>query len=232
MRIHFIQHVPFEGPANIGKWAKNRGFDISVTHLYAGQSLPDIKDIDMAAVMGGPMNIYEYTEYPWLKHEKLWLKQAIDADRAVIGICLGAQLIAHVLGAQIKQNNNTEIGWFKVELSDMGRKDSLLSKLPKSFTAFHWHGDTFTIPPGSVHLASSDACMNQAFQYGRRALGMQFHLDYNQDSINAMLKNCVNELVTGDFIQTEDNIHNSQSYVEQLEKLLFTVLDEIVPSVR
>lgn len=228
MRFHYIQHVPFEDAANIGLWAREKGFTVTCTRLYEGEPLPNVSDIDWLAIMGGPMNVYEYDRYPWLKLEKAWLKQVIDADKRVLGICLGAQLIADVLGAPVTRNEHTEIGWFPVTLTEAGRKESLLSGLPSTFEAFHWHGDTFAIPPGSRLLASSEACVNQAFQYRDRVLALQCHLDYSQASIEAMIANCSGELVQAPYIQANPARLTDIERTRSLESLLYTVLGTLI----
>ena len=112
MNIHCIQHVPFENPGSIGDWIKHKGYRLSTTRLYGGESLPDIDPIDWVIIMGGPMGIYDEDKYPWLKEEKVFIKNALDKGKVVIGICLGAQLIAGVLGAKIYKNRYREIGYF------------------------------------------------------------------------------------------------------------------------
>ena len=120
MRLHFIQHVPFEGIANIQGWAENQGCRISGTHLYRLEKLPGLDELDWLVVMGGPMNIYEDNEYPWLSAEKKFIGAAIEKGKIVLGICLGAQLIADVLGGQVVRNRYKEIGWFPVSLGAEG----------------------------------------------------------------------------------------------------------------
>lgn len=225
VRFHYLQHVPFEDAANIGVWARQRGFVITCTRLYAGETLPDVADIDWLAIMGGPMNIYEENRYPWLTAERAWIKQVIEARKTVIGVCLGAQLLADALGAPIIRNAHTEIGWFPVTLTEEGRRDSLLSALPATFEAFHWHGDTFAMPPGARHLAESAACAHQVFQYGDRVLGLQCHLDYSRASIEAMIKNCADELVAAAYVQTDPEVLTDIQRTRALEGLLYTALD-------
>ncbi|MFC1761860.1 type 1 glutamine amidotransferase [Planctomycetota bacterium] len=224
-KLHVLQHVPFEDAANIGVWASKNGFAVTRTCLYKNELLPDVQDIDWLAVMGGPMGIYEHDLYPWLVQEKTWLKQVVEAGKIVIGICLGAQLLADVLGGSVTRNEHTEIGWFPVTLTPEAKHQSLLSGLPHTFTAFHWHGDVFSIPPGAVHLASSEACPFQAFQYGDRILGLQCHLDYSLTSLQAMVENCGEELIRGPFIQTDPRVLVDGQRVQALKEQLFNVLD-------
>jgi len=223
--LHWLGHVPFEDAANIGLWAEKRGHTVTSTKLYANEPLPEINKIDALAVMGGPMNVYQYRQYPWLLKEKQFIEQAIRAEIPIIGVCLGAQLIADVLGAKVVQNSQIEIGWYPVRLTSKGEKTSLLNGVSSEFTAFHWHGDTFQIPLGALHLAKSEACENQAFIYGKSVLGLQFHLEYSKDSIQKMLTNCSHELVDAPFIQDEKNIYERLENVKITTQFLFTLLD-------
>jgi GMP synthase-like glutamine amidotransferase len=200
MRIHYLQHVPFEDLANIEAWARKKGHEVSGTMLFADEPLPCLEEFDWLVIMGGPMNIYEHDRYPWLAREKDFIRRSINGDKIVFGICLGAQLIADVLGAKVAPNNHKEIGWFPVRLTPEARASEVFGVLPEEFTAFHWHGDTFDIPPGAVRMAESPACRNQAFQLGR-AVGLQFHLESSINSIDHLILNCSEELKDGRYVQ-------------------------------
>ena len=140
MRIHYLQHVPFEGPANIALWAAERGHAVTGTRLFRGDPLPDVDCMDLLVVLGGPMNVDQHDGYPWLLEEKRLIGQAIDCGTSVLGICLGAQLAAAVLGARVQRNPHKEIGWFNVSLTGHGRTSGFFRGLPAEFIAFHWHG--------------------------------------------------------------------------------------------
>src|SRR5574341_657976 len=142
MRLHSLQHEPFEGLANIEVWAKNKGHSITRTLLFNNEKLPQISDIDWLIIMGGSMNIYEEEKFPWLAEEKNFIAEAIANKKIVLGVCLGSQLIADVLGGKVSKNRHKEIGWFPVTLTKEARNSSIFSNLPEKFTAFHWHGDT------------------------------------------------------------------------------------------
>lgn len=227
MRIHYLQHVPFEDAANIEVWARDRGYAISCTRLYDEEPFPSLDSFDWLAVMGGPMNIYEHDLYPWLVDEKKFLREAIEAKKYVIGICLGAQLVADVLGGRVEQNPQKEIGWFPVTLTESGKRSPFFEGFASRIDVFQWHGDTFTIPPGAEKLAESEACANQAFQYGGHVLGMQFHLDYSIESIEKMLQYCSDELTEALFIQSAQSIRDSHSLVEGSNSLLYRLLDHL-----
>ncbi|MBN2591464.1 MAG: type 1 glutamine amidotransferase [Sedimentisphaerales bacterium] len=222
MRVHYLQHVPFEDSANIGNWAKANEHSLTKTEIYKGQPYPDISDIDMLAIMGGPMNIFQYRDYPWLKNEKVFIEKAIEKGIKVIGICLGAQLIADVLGARVTQNPYVEIGWHEVTLTKAGTSSNILQDFTKTFTAFHWHGDTFEIPKEAIHLAFSEACTNQAFQYKENVIGLQFHLEYSQESIEKMLDNCSDELIDAPYVQNKEHIRKNYHLIKSNIELLNT----------
>lgn len=225
MNIHCLAHVPFEDAANIGIWTQDHGHILSYTRFFRDETLPDIDSFEMLAVMGGPMNVHEYNDYPWLVGEKVFIKEAIDAGKKVIGVCLGAQLIADVLGGKITPNRQKEIGWHPVTLTEAGEDSNIFSSLPNKIDVFHWHGDTFSIPPGAIHLATSQACANQAFLYGNHVLGLQFHMEYSRQSIEKMLTHCADELVNGPFINTSDAICAGYDKIPQTTDRLYAILD-------
>ncbi len=197
MNIHWLQHVSFEGLGCIEPWLEASPHAVSCTRLWAGEKLPGIGNIDGLIVMGGPMGIYDNEQYPWLAAEKAFIKEIIDQDKPVLGICLGAQLIADVLGSNVWKNEQKEIGFFPIS----GKKVSNVWNFPEEFLAFHWHGDTFGIPDGAVHLASSEATENQAFVYNDNVLALQFHLETTENSLLALYKNCSDEIGGGPFFQ-------------------------------
>lgn len=227
MRIHYLQHVPFEDLANIGVWAKEKSHSITRTQLFNEESLPNMDEFDWLIIMGGPMNIYEEEEYLWLSREKEFISQAIANKKIVLGICLGGQLIADVLGGKVTGNGHVEIGWFPVKLTSDSKRSNGFGTFPGEFTAFHWHGDTFEIPPGAVRLAESKACMNQAFEYNGRVIGLQFHIEYSAKSIDLMIQNCGDELVDGKFIRKADEIISRSDHLEGANSLLNMLLDNM-----
>ncbi|MCD4843572.1 MAG: type 1 glutamine amidotransferase [Methanosarcinales archaeon] len=223
MRIHYLQHVSFEGLGNIEDWALLKEHQISCTRLFKYEPLPEMDEFDWLIIMGGPMNIYQENEFPWLGDEKVFIKKAINTGKLVLGICLGAQLIADVLGTKVYQNRYPEIGWFEVKLTDDARNSKMFNTFPECFTAFHWHGDTFDLPPKCVWIAQSDACKHQAFEYDGRVVGLQFHLDTTIESIRGLIKNCSDELNDGVYIQSEtelmrhlENLKDLREYSEML----------------
>ena len=197
-RVHVLQHVSFEGPAAIADWLHMHGHSLQVTTLYQPHTLPDTARLDWLIIMGGPMGVHDESELPWLKAEKAFIRACIDAGKVVLGICLGAQLIADVLGASVRRHRDTEIGWFPVRPCDDHELAQLFADAP---TVLHWHGDTFAIPAGARHLCRSEACDNQAFLYGDRVLGLQFHLESTRESLAQLCHACGHELVPSQWVQ-------------------------------
>lgn len=228
MRVHYLQHVPYEGTGAIGEWAHTRGHALTGTEMFR-QGLPRPDDLDLLVVMGGPMNIYQEAEYPWLAAEKAFIAKAIDAGKAALAICLGAQLLADVLGGSVLKGEHSEIGWYPVELTEAGRALPVFTGFPARFTALHWHGDTFTIPPGAAHVASSVACASQAFAYdGGRVTGLQFHLEETRESLTQLVDNTRGELVEGEWIVGPGELLAPDAPFAPCRELLFALLDAIV----
>jgi GMP synthase-like glutamine amidotransferase len=206
MHIHMFQHVPFEGLAGIADWVALNHHPVTVTRFYQREPIPNINAIDWLIVMGGPMSTYDEAQYPWLVEEKRFIEQAIKHKKVVLGICLGAQLVAEVLGARVYANQHKEIGWFPITLTEAGQESPLFRFLPPRFNVFHWHGDTFDLPDSAVHIASSEGCTHQAFVYGARVVGLQFHLEMTPRNIRDIVHHCANELGTGPYIQSPDEM--------------------------
>lgn len=198
MHIHYFQHAPFEGLACIEDWAKEQSHTLTSTHWYSPHTTPDVLAADMLIVMGGPMGVYEETQYPWLATEKALIRDAIAAGKPVLGICLGAQLIAAALGAKVYPNKEKEIGWFPVQFhTDLA---------PSPTTVFHWHGDTFDLPANAVHLAETAVCKNQAFCIGDRVYGLQFHFEITPAAMENMLHHLGHELQPAAWVQSVADI--------------------------
>lgn len=230
MRIHALEHVPFERPAAIGEWAATRGHSLAATRLYEGDPLPDLASIELLVVMGGPMSVHDEARYDWLRAEKRLLRRAVERETPVLGVCLGAQLVAEALGAAVRPNGQREIGWFPLRLRDEARRSPLFRAFPSSFPAFHWHGETFDLPADALPVAESDGCANQGFVFGERIVGLQFHLEATEGSIAGLVENCANELIEGSFVQPlqEGRLTSAPSDLETAHALLAKLLDGLV----
>ncbi len=226
MNVHILQHVFFEGIGSMAPWLGLRGANISITRFFESWTLPDVSSLDLIIAMGGPMSVNDEAELPWLIHEKQFIRTAIQQGVPVLGICLGAQLIASALGARVYPGRQREIGWFEIEaVPNAGGAFAF----PKITTVFHWHGETFDLPEGAVNLARSAACEHQAFQIGSNAIGLQFHLETTPESADAIITHCRNELVEDTFVQTEGTLRSvPQAAYEHINALMADVLDYLV----
>jgi GMP synthase-like glutamine amidotransferase len=195
MRLHVLQHVSHEGPAGIADWAAARGHALAITRLDRGEPLPAMGDFEVLVVMGGTMSVNDEAAHSWLAAEKAFIAATVQEDRRVLGVCLGSQLVAAALGQRVYATSGPEIGWFPVRVRREAAASRTFAGFPPSFTPFHWHGDTFDLPEGAIHLAESDACRNQAFEIefdggpsrgGALALALQFHLEATEASVAAM----------------------------------------------
>ena len=233
MWIHHLQHVPFEGLGCMEPYLRSQDCQLSSTHLYREVDLPDPNEIDCLIVMGGPMGVYDESEYPWLREEKAFIKEVIENGKVVLGICLGAQLIAEVLGAKVAKGNHREIGWFPIDRSEKTSSTILDPILPPTLDVFHWHGDTFEIPRGAVPLASSEACRNQGFIFGDRVLAFQFHLETTPASAKALIENCSNELDGSRFVQSGEFMLADPSKFDRINEVMRAILKKMLePSSR
>jgi GMP synthase-like glutamine amidotransferase len=201
MRVHVLQHVPFEGLGSIDAWLAARGIVPRWTRFFESADLPRLDEVDFLIALGGPMSVNDERELPWLIAEKRFVAQAIGQGKSVLGICLGAQLIASALGCRVYPAEFKEIGWFPVRSEIVG---SDCFAFPDEFTVFHWHGETFDLPPSAVHLARSAGCRHQAFQIGRRVIGLQFHLETTAAGAEAMMRHAGDELRPARFIQSAE----------------------------
>lgn len=227
MKMHYLQHVPFEGLGSIEDWVRRGRHTLGATRLYLGEPLPPVQNVDLLVVMGGPMNIYEEAKYPWLADEKRFIERVISTDRRVLGVCLGAQLVADVLGAKIYANADKEIGWFPIEMKETASASDLFAGFPTQLDVFHWHGETFDIPAGATHVARSAGCANQAFVYEKRVVGLQFHLETTPASAQQIIAHCADEIVEGRYIQTPQEMLVDVSRFDAINRVMHDLLDRL-----
>lgn len=205
MHVQVLQHVPFEGIGSMAEWFQDRGCTVEYTRFFeADARLPAVQGCDLIVAMGGPMSVNDEAELPWLVAEKAFLREAIGAGVAVLGVCLGAQLIASALGARVHPNPVAEIGWFPVWRAESVGDDCFV--FPDRVELLHWHGETFELPAGATLLASSEACRHQAFQLGRRVIGLQCHPEMTPQIVADLLAECADELTPGQWVQTPERL--------------------------
>ncbi|MEN8214394.1 MAG: gamma-glutamyl-gamma-aminobutyrate hydrolase family protein [Pseudomonadota bacterium] len=204
MRAHYLQHVPFEGLGSIEPWLRAAGYRITNTAFFNPTGLPDVNEIDLLVVMGGPMSVNDVDAFAWLAGEKKFIRAVIESGKPVLGICLGAQLIASAMGARVYRNPVKEIGWHPVQ--GVASPGTSAFGFSPSTDVFHWHGETFDLPTGAVRIAASEGCENQAFQIGTSVIGLQFHLETTAESAREIVSNCRDELTPSQYVQTEEEI--------------------------
>lgn len=226
MKIHCILHASFERLGAIEDWAVAHDHALTYTHIYEGEVLPSsADDFDWLILMGGPQSPLELDKFPYIADEVLLAKKAIYANKIVFGVCLGAQIIAEALGATTLHSPNKEIGIYPVTVLAAAKDDPFFSKVYPTFNATHWHNDMPGIPEGAVLLAQSEGCPQQAFRYGDRVYGFQFHLEMTIPLIKGMVDNCPGDLKPGKYIRSIEELLNG-NYAE-INRTLFLFLDEM-----
>lgn len=183
MNVLIIKHVDIEGPGLIENCLKQENILYQILNLNSNIHLPKLDDFTHIVLLGGPMNVYEEDRYPFLREEDLFIKEAIQRGKTILGICLGAQLIAKALGTKVFKAPVKEIGWYDVSLTKIGSNDPLFSNFPKTFPVFQWHEDTFEIPKAGKLIVTSTSVPHQAFRYGEGVYGLQFHLEVTEEMI-------------------------------------------------
>jgi len=228
MRVHYLQHASFEGINCLSPWFAQHGHQLTGTHLYRGDTLPSIHDVDWLVILGGPMSVHCTQQYPWLIAEKQFIQQAIDNKKIVLGICLGGQLIADVLGATVKKNIHKEIGWFPIQRDDAIENTFLKGIFPKTLNMFHWHGDTFDIPANAVPIASSIACTNQGYVYGDRVVGLQCHPETTPQFIEYLARAGTDELAeSSPYIQPAEKLFADEQTYKNINTVMFAILERL-----
>jgi GMP synthase-like glutamine amidotransferase len=222
MRVHFIQHVPFENPGTLLQWVKKKEYQIHVTRVFNDEPFPAADSYNLLIIMGGPMGLHQEKKFKWMTAEKNCIEEAIREKKWVLGICLGAQLIASVLGAGVFAHVEQEIGWWPIYASTNHPLSNLLTP---NFHAFHWHGDTFDLPHMAQQLFYSNACSQQGFIYDNHVLALQFHPEIEMHLLLQMLQHGKHELTNTSYVQSEHLI------IKQTEKFLpdqFPFLQELM----
>jgi len=227
MKIHVLQHSPVNTLGTIEEYARIKNHRLESTRFYETKNPPEFDSFDLLIIMGGPMGIYDYEENPWLKDEKAFIKAAVEAGKPILGICLGAQLLADILGALVYENAHIEMGWFPVRAVGDEDKPEFLKALPGEITAFHWHSRTFDLPAGAVHLFESEGCRNQGFIYNGRVVALQFHPEVNEKRIQSLIQRFGDWMANGPFVQKKQEMLGQTEYLAGTKEFLFLVLDRL-----
>lgn len=228
MRVHYLQHIELEYPGIILQWAQEQGHSLTHTRFYNQEPLPAVEELDWLIIMGGPMNIYEEEQYPWLSAEKELIRQAIEAGKVVLGICLGSQLIADVIGGKVTANPQPEIGWFPVRWNAEAQEHPLFGVFPGEAEVFHWHYDTFSVlPPEAQVLAASDGCARQAYVYRDRVIGLQFHLENTVEMLHGYIAQGGGEMKRSLYVQTPEEVTDRLGHVEHNQQMMRNFLTRL-----
>ncbi len=212
-----LQHIYCETPGTISDCLLSAGIDMHFVRTFERNPIPSSLDTQAGLiVMGGPMSVYDHEQFPFLLEEQRLIEKALKDDKPVLGVCLGSQLLAATLGAEVKSGAQKEIGWYPVTLAESAAIDALWKELPARFTAYHWHGDVFDLPQGAVSLASSELTPCQGFRYGANAYGFLFHMEVTEKIIKNMVAEFQDELeeqcITADSI-----IQKTRDYLSELQ---------------
>lgn len=224
--VYSLEHAEFEDPGYITKWLSEHQLSVIHIRLFKGDPLPDPRAVGLLLVMGGPMNIYEEEIYPWLPLEKTFIRHVLDLDIPVLGICLGGQLIADQLGGTVTKAPQPEYGWYTITQNAAfhEKSNNQVLQIPETIEVFQWHEDTFSIPPGCVHLYSSDSCLNQAFLYNDRVIGLQFHPEMHKASIQGFLKYACNEIKEKELVHIQEDIEHRIHLCSQGHKFINIIM--------
>jgi GMP synthase (glutamine-hydrolysing) len=228
VRIHSLQHVPFEDLGSMQQDIQKYGAHLTTTHWYRGDTPPAVNDFDVLIVMGGPMGVYDEAQYPWLAEEKILIASAIAANKKIIGFCLGAQLIACALGAPVTRNAHREIGWFPLQITATASEHPIAKILANCNAVFHWHGDTFALPANAQLIASSLACAHQAYIINEQIYAFQFHLETTETSARALVENCAEDLDNSAYVQTAEEIFQDKERFAAINRAMSSVLAQIL----
>jgi len=236
MKLHIIMHESFESPAAIEIWAKQKGHDISYTRLYSGDVFPSECDFDFLVIMGGPQSpsttIEECPHFDARK-ETAFIKKAIDEDKIVFGVCLGAQFIGEALGAHFSHSPNREIGVFPITLTQDGKQDQIFSTFASTFSVGHWHGDMPGLTTESRVLATSAGCPRQIVRYAPKIYGFQCHFEFTPEAVEGMIQNNAHELEQYKglpYIETAEQLR-AHDYTE-MNQFLFKFLNKLTSNTK
>ena len=221
MRVHILQHEPKEWIGCMEPWFTDKGYDLKTSLLFKGEALPLLDDFDWLIIMGGSMSVNDEAKHPWLIPEKALINAAIKANKKVLGICLGGQLIANALGAKVAPNECMEIGWHNIN-----KMNNTAKWMPEDFQPLSWHGETFDLPDNATCIASSEVTQNQAFCVGDKVWALQFHLEANTQSVQDFYEISGNKLPQGDHVEPYESILENSKTAKN-KPIMHALLDHL-----
>lgn len=228
MKALILKHIDYENPGCIQKFLKHKKVEFKIINVWQKGKFPDIKDFDILIIMGGPMSVHDINEFKGLIKEKEYIKGVIEKGKKVLGICLGAQLLAENFGAKIYKNKFKEIGWYPVKLTEDAKRHYFFNDIPNKFLTFHWHNDTFSLPKGSIRIAASEACENQGFALGKNIIGLQFHPEVTEETLKAFIRYGANEIKRDKFVQSKQEIIKNKKFIKINNEILYKILDKFI----
>ena len=218
MKIHIFQHTKLSTPGSVTEWLKERKLEATTTRFFEGDSLPNVEDVDFLIICGGGMGVHDEQDHPWLVEEKKFIRRCLDEGKSIFGICLGAQLIAHVKGAEVKKHKHWEVGWHPIEIEGYGR-----------LNCFQYHQDTFDIPQGARKFATNDITSNQGFMIGENVIAVQFHPEADEVKVDVYSNDCT---ASGEFVQTREAMMNGCHFISEQKAWMFSQLDKLTSRLR
>lgn len=227
MNVVVLKHAPFERLGQIELWLQETSASVETVALYDDEvQYPPLTSTDLVIALGGPMSVNDEVNYPWLVAEKQYIRDVVEADIPLLGICLGGQLIATALGAKVTDNPEVEIGWHTVSnVAD----DATVFQFPRALEIFNWHSETFALPKDGKRLLESQACPNQGFQLGERIIGLQCHPEVTPPIIQEWIDEIGEQMTVGDFVQTpQAMLAEPETKMQSVRPVLFDLLDYLV----
>ncbi|PWV95573.1 GMP synthase-like glutamine amidotransferase [Paenibacillus cellulosilyticus] len=228
MNVLALKHFEFDDTMALEDWASHGGHHLQIVDPSKGLHEAWLTTTDLLVILGGPMSAYDDAKLDWLAPEKRFITRAIAQDKKILGICLGAQMLAELLGGSVHRHEAKEIGWHRITRTS--EQHPWLDDLPAEFHSFQWHGDTYVLPTGARRLAESEACGQQAFAWGDRVLALQFHLETTPACIDQMLTRWANELTAAPYVQDSTRIRSETNRSEASFRMLHSILDRIAAS--
>ena len=226
MFVHILQNIEAESAGTIIDWLKLRTIEFEVINTFKGEPLPEVESVDAVINLGSPVSMSQYGEHEHLGKLYTFLEQIVKFDKRYLGICFGSQMLSHVLGGEVTQNQVKELGKFEVSLTEHGKSDALFRDFPDSFPVFHWHSDTFSLPRGCELLVEGVDCKNQAFRHGKQA-GVQFHCEVDRVKVEHWCKTYQDELIEINKT-TEEIIEAFVPTEQELLSLNYQLLDNFI----
>tara|TARA_R110002049_G_scaffold159633_9_gene324628 strand:+ start:411 stop:1094 length:684 start_codon:yes stop_codon:yes gene_type:complete len=220
-KVAIFQHAEGEWIGSMTDWFADKDFQLQTYRLDLNEPFPTVEQFDWLLIMGGPMSVYNEEIYPWLLSEKKIIKEAIESDKTVLGICLGGQLIASAMGADVYRNTQQEVGWYALT-----KTNSCATWMPDSLVPLSWHSDCFDLPNGAIAFASTAVTPNQGFKLGENVWALQFHLEAQANTAADFLALDDEGLPTGEYVQTEADIFSNE-HLKQSRLAAFNLLDQM-----